>query len=88
MTKDEYIVWKPLFDAAMDKGEPWPDNSKLREADKLIKATTLENARVWVRSNVSDFMIREYLLTMIRCHFGSAETDQLLQNMNAYPEWM
>lgn len=32
--------------------------------------------------------IRDYLVTMVRCHFGSVETDELLIELGCYPEWM
>ncbi len=92
MTKDQYIAWRPKFDAAMAAGEPWSNIAECREADELIKETTLANFKVWAEQNLtkpgegSEFF--EWTLTVSRHLFGSGETDEMLTALKCYPEWM
>ena len=62
--------------------------SELRQVDTWIKATTLRNLREQLLVQGYPDSIREYVLHMACCHFGSMETDQFLQDRNCYPEWM
>lgn len=82
MTKDEYIKWKA------ERGEPgeW-DHAKCVAADKLIKDTTLDTANKWIDEKIPPEG-REILKLLIGARFGSAEIDEFLMAINAYPEWM
>lgn len=81
MTKAEYIAIKdrPILE--------W-STQECREADALIKRITLLNASRWLKANVPDKFLRDYIHDMIRCTFGSVTTDALCVHHKLYPEWM
>lgn len=82
MRKAEYIKWKET--RGEDTAE-W-DRNKCRAADELVKRTAL--ACLQLRLKGQPKVIRDYVILMARCHFGSVETDNFLQEMRAYPDWI
>jgi hypothetical protein len=59
---------------------------ELREADEWVKTHAL--AKLSSVLNGQPNTLREYVLLMARCHFGSGETDEFLTSMGCYPDWM
>jgi hypothetical protein len=84
MTKDQYIQWKATRG---DDAGLW-DREQCKAADSLIKLETLGALKNWLAKNITNVTIRDYVWLMTRCHFGSYETDQFLQKLGMYPDWM
>lgn len=82
-TKEQYLAWKA---SRSDAAAQW-QHADCRDADAHIRSEALIAARNWAKANVPA-PAREYLNLMIRCHYGSAETDAFLQQIKAYPDWM
>jgi hypothetical protein len=57
------------------------------QADALIRETTLTNAGNWL-DEYTPPKVAEYMKLMLKHHYGSGETDEFLQSINAYPDWM
>lgn len=89
MTKEEYLIWKPKFEAACNSGERIPTELSVHcaEADALIKKHALKAADKRL-SNYTPRLEHELIMLMLRTHFGSAEIDAYLTETKAYPEWM
>lgn len=61
---------------------------ELRDADHWMKAYALESlAKHLMAAGVTKAM-REYVMLMCRCHYGSIETDEFLRAHGCYPQWM
>jgi hypothetical protein len=62
-------------------------HSELVAADNWIKAYALQKLRTKL-SALESKSIRDFVLLMARCHYGSTETDDFLQKLDCYPTWM
>ena len=82
MTKDQYIHWKKTRGPV----NTW-DIKDCWAADKLIKHTALDAARVWIKANVHE-LVAPLFMTFLSVNFGSVDVDDFLQSINAYPDWM
>lgn len=81
-TKEQYLTW------LQTRGEPGTWNmSDCTAADELIRSTALANANHWIDLNVKT-PADNLLKTFLSVHFGSVETDEFLQQIKAYPDWM
>lgn len=62
-------------------------HDELREADQWVKDYALVRLKeVIAHSNTQG--MREFILLMARCHYGSTETDAFLSAHQCYPEWL
>lgn len=59
---------------------------ELRAADQWIKDYAL--AELAKELSATSSKIRDYVMLMARCHYGSMETDALLASLRCYPAWM
>ena len=84
MTKDEYINW--IKTRSEDPAE-W-ELGKCHQADKHIKIETLKSFRVYLEEKDLPQSLLEWSLLMADVHFGSAETDYLMCDLNCYPDYM
>lgn len=83
MTKEEYLDWLKTRGEAGTWGP-----EKCREADALIKRTTLENLEQVLKKEIPNKTIQQFTHDMLRLHFGSVEVDQLCMKLGVYPSWM
>jgi hypothetical protein len=61
-------------------------HDELVNADNWIKRYALNKLHTALHDVPKP--IREYIELMARCHYGSVETDEFLQEMHCYPLWM
>lgn len=84
MAKEEYINWK----ATRGEAGTW-NNSECVAADNLIRDTALRNLALYLdTSRVEPIALRQWIKMIARATFGSVETDEMLQKLNCYPDWM
>jgi hypothetical protein len=60
------------------------------EMDSLVKAETLSRAEVILKEKypTMDDITMGYMNQMLKFHYGSVETDEMLKHLGAYPEWV
>jgi hypothetical protein len=82
-TKEQYLEWLKT------RGRPgsW-ELEDCNAADTLIKNVTLFNAKKWLSEQSQHRGLIDYMMLMLSFHYGSGETDEFLQSINAYPDWM
>lgn len=83
-TEQDYKFWK--------KSRSF-DSSKWRrdhcaKADALIRSVATERFIVYARTTITNPTVRAFLISMVKCHFGSVEVDEMLTRLNCYPDWM
>jgi hypothetical protein len=61
------------------------DHKTLQQADQWVKQFALAQLKSKLKS---ELLVRDYVLLMARCHYGSVETDDFLKAMGCYPDWM
>jgi hypothetical protein len=62
--------------------------AECHEADRLIKQTALAEFDKKVQPFQMEPIAKQFLLDMARCHFGCVEVDQMLTQLDCYPEWL
>ena len=79
MTKEEYLYIKdlPFYLVSLEQ---------IREAEKLIKETTLARAKEIVDTCCQIPALASFLNLMLREHYGTVEVDELLMSIRAYPD--
>jgi hypothetical protein len=81
MTKEQYMALKNV------QLKDWT-YEQCQQADALIKVMATTKFTEIVESWNLPKSAQEYLIMMVRLHFGSVETDGLLTALNCYPDWM
>ena len=61
---------------------------ELHSADEWVKSFALAKLADYLKQEQVPVTLREYILLMSRCHYGSVETDELLLSLSCYPEWI
>jgi len=56
------------------------------EADRWVRDYALQRLGLYTRGHGST--VHDYLLSMARSTYGSAETDEFLAAMRCYPDWL
>ncbi len=81
MTKEEYLALKDV---------PIKDWSYVQctEADALIKVMATQQFAETITAMNLPKILQDYIILMVRIHFGSVETDDLLTTLKCYPDWM
>lgn len=65
------------------------NTEELREADQWIKDYALRQLSEWLKEDGrQSTAVGAYITLMVRCHYGSAETDEFLRTLGCYPSWM
>lgn len=82
MNKHEYLEWV----ASRGPVGTWT-HAKCQAADELIKNEAMRGCRLYLHK-IGDAAVRNYVTMMVRSTYGSAETDQFLMEIKAYPEWL
>lgn len=59
-----------------------------RASDEWIKQYALNALKTKLRGDGFSREVRAFILLMVRCHYGSVETDDFLRSQNCYPEWL
>lgn len=55
-------------------------------ADDLVKQVTLETLRIKLRQYPAE--VASFIQLMVRAHFGSAEVDEFLNDLQCFPDWI
>lgn len=82
-TKEQYQQWL----ATRGECGTWTFDD-CRNADMHIKHVALGNFHHWSQFNIKNKHAREFIRRMVRCQYGAAEVDDLLNKLQCYPSWM
>lgn len=61
---------------------------ELRECDRYIREYALTQFNRHLNNIGTTSAMRNFIYTMVRCHYGSVEVDELLVSLSCYPTWM
>jgi hypothetical protein len=83
-SKEDYIAWKTNRGADIAK---W-NMSDCRRGDAHIKNEAVKNFKEKVDSMDLPVEFKDWCKSLIRLHFGSCETDNMLTALGLYPDYM
>lgn len=80
--KEQYVNWLRTRDADPAK---WK-RAECIQADRLIEREALAALETHLRKMPKP--LAEFVRVCAKAHFGSMETDDMLQALDCYPDWM
>jgi hypothetical protein len=71
---------------AMDLSEY--SHEELSAADAWLKAYAIVKLEQYLKTVKTSRSLKDYIMLMVRTHYGSVETDEFLAEHGCYPEWV
>ena len=60
----------------------------LQRADQWVKVYATNKLAQHLKRTGVTVAMKDYILLMVKCHYGSVETDEFLKAHQCYPDWV